>query len=646
MDWFGKIIKRRATPPYKHVRAKRSTSSRRMVLTIAAIATSFAFVASLAQTSRAEVGAVSSGSSDSTIQTLNTGSTDSLVSVTDGTSRPLGATTTTAITFSDGSDIHPAPETTGSTSSSTGEVGSSSTEVISALQLDQTTSSLRPAPNDSSNGVDLVPTVEPSSTLAAETIATNSPTTHPATSSSSLAAISTSIQPLAVPTSTTSETTSSTSPSALTSNNSTTSPASFTSTTDHATSSTTSTAAQTSTTLGAMDSRYGLECVWVVADADAKASNGMQYGPLTPSVGEKQFPAPTGPCVVSVGSALQARYGRHALRVNPIGELGTGRMIELWILSTTAKKGTPSPVITWKLSEPNGTIAQTGETKADVGLVCGDSQAVPQPTSLTSTVSSVAGATGSQLVADAQASQSAAAMIVTRCVEHGILLARHQFQLSPQAPCGEYQLETSLLASDLPNVRTLTIDVECITSFSFDFEKLRWPELGTGENILLGDTTYGGELPTVRNTGNVGVTINAIFEKFRPTSDTAIGPSVPAAKGSKAVDPLSSDSITAWVSRNTATNSLDRANTADLRRSEVLCPGETGSFNVVVLTDDGARKGNYAGSMSLVAQRWFQPSPDLAQTAQKPSSARSSLFTKPAATCAEDQDSLYPDWSK
>jgi hypothetical protein len=332
--------------------------------------------------------------------------------------------------------------------------------------------------------------------------------------------------------------------------------------------------------------------------------------------------------------------------VNPIGELGTGRMIELWILSTTAKKGTPAPVITWKLSEPNGTIAQTGETKADVGLVCGDSQSVPQPTSLISTVSSVAGATGSQLVADAQASQSAAAMIVTRCVEHGILLARHQLQLAPQAPCGEYQLETSLLASDLPDVRTLTIDVECITSFSFDFAKLRWAELGVGENILLGDTTYGGEFPTVRNTGNVGITIGAIFEKFRPTSESVRGPSVPAEKGSDSVDPLRSDSITAWVSRNTPTDSLDRANKADLRRSEVLCPGETGSFNVVVMTDDRARKGHYAGSMSLVAQRWFHPSSDPTPTAQKSAMDRSSLSEPSAATCAEDQDSLYPVWSK
>jgi hypothetical protein len=188
------------------------------------------------------------------------------------------------------------------------------------------------------------------------------------------------------------------------------------------------------------------------------------------------------------------------------------------------------------------------------------------------------------------------------CERGEVFLYYGTLLLSNEQPCGQYRIDARATSAGGAAVLSGSFDVLCFYYLQFDFDRIDWGTLGSGDTeVLQGDFVLGGppgNAPTVRNVGNDGVALGVQFSPLVRVDSAGSPPS-----GSAAVDQFG-----ACFGRTATSMQCGTADPAtgrldfDEQRERVLCANEAGRLDLSVQTRPGLALGQYVGSLQIQAR--------------------------------------------
>ncbi len=329
-----------------------------------------------------------------------------------------------------------------------------------------------------------------------------------------------------------------------------------------------------------------IECKWEALDMDSTSNTSTAYsldGEFDDD--DAMVPTPYNPCDLVDGSLSYASGARNSIQVLPNAhDLPNERTVELWG-AVSHEQGLPRigdvywDVYEWCNVRAEGDFATgTGPHINPIGTGYFDGTAsgwclktqvhAPSQTSSPSDITvatpevcsslghlnadmlQAANETG-QLSSAAIGNSSASGSLLERCFNGSLGIYTSSFTISKEQPCGEYMVEMHAVSSGQAAQPLVNyIDVICFHQFEFDQDQITWDQINSGSTTYVhGDFAFiqNDGAPTVRNTGNSGLSVGVRFSKMtslqnplKPIThfDACFGTSSSPGEGYQCQDPI------------------------------------------------------------------------------------------------------------
>ena len=339
-----------------------------------------------------------------------------------------------------------------------------------------------------------------------------------------------------------------------------------------------------------------IECKWELPDMDSTVS-GIQYDTqdATPEWLHLHdddmllMPTPNYPCYGLPGT--MADGATHMIQVKPNPEDNPEeRRIQLWMAVDHAHGISSIDSAYWKVFHPDG------EFKVQVHW-----DEVIQITPAECLGLGYSDTDGSMLEAAHHTGQIAADTIddvnnglLSLCAEQQKAIYYGEFTLSKHQPCGQYKIEAHAVSGGAEDVLTNFLDVVCVPYLEIDFETgINWGDIAPGgTDTVSGDLDFTtSNMPTVRNTGNVGMEVGVSFSEM-----VQVG--VPGGKVIDSFDACFGKSPFTLVCHDPF--GVDIEQWFGQAEPQVLCSNEDGKLDLSIHPAQELPSGDYAGTVDVL----------------------------------------------
>jgi cytoskeletal protein RodZ len=347
-----------------------------------------------------------------------------------------------------------------------------------------------------------------------------------------------------------------------------------------ATSTSASTTSTTSTTLAAR-TNPAVGCLFVTADADADARNGIQHRTTsgTPAADDDAVASPTdSACVGSDQVPTQPSVAPGRAVISPV----SGRLVSFWTLLSSGDRLDRYATLRWRVSSSNGTMLV--ERSVPASAETGDLGSCGTRAGLLDAL-----VTSGQLIA-ANASMCAS--------NPGLRFREFTIEIGHNTPCGTYSAEAQLAHGTVTSTKVVWFEVSCTEDIKIDFTALHLPELSPGSTMLSGDDLARKQPWTLTNFGNEPIAVSVMFSPVTATES-----------------PMVFGTITGRIRRTSGQDSEIGQPTL------TLCPGERAVIDVTISIPESAPVGAFSSSLSFSMTR---PDP----TVTCPSDARGTITVR------------------
>jgi hypothetical protein len=330
-------------------------------------------------------------------------------------------------------------------------------------------------------------------------------------------------------------------------------------------SSSTTSSTTTTSPLAILPANSSIGCIFVTADADFSASNGVQHQSAigTPLADDDGVPGDGDSiCINSTAGFGQPTLAakRAVISVDNTFRQAEGRLVSFWAAVGSFAKLDRDATLRWKITSSMGSVL--------VDRTISASSQVPNETGPCGSRSGLIEA----LLGSGQLSSSPSP---STCISHGIRFAEFTVDLGRTLPCGDYLAETRLISGTIVSSKSLTFAIRCGSRLSVDFPVLDLPELSVGQTEFDGDGSTRKNPWIVTNRGNVPITISAIFSPLTSTES-----------------PIAFGTITGLLR-------LSGTEPGSGGKTITLCPGQKAVLSITVLIPDSAPVGPFSSSLSF-----------------------------------------------